>query len=212
MDISRHSDDQRNRLIGLMYNGLAHGSVESTDKVLQRAAAVEEAAFKHYKGTNSECKLKLRSLMLNVKANKQLRDRVLSDDIAPDRFVTMSKDEMKTAEQRARDVALEKENLKEAFVPQEEKAIAEGMPCRKCKGTKVTYTQAQTRSADEPMTTFFSCSECQARWRVSFNASPCRGHFGVTDLLMFLLGIRTVLCMREWAWFNIGVRSTIWAL
>jgi DNA-directed RNA polymerase subunit M/transcription elongation factor TFIIS len=37
--------------------------------------------------------------------------------------------------------------------------------CRKCKKSKVTYTQAQTRSADEPMTTFFCCLACGNRWK-----------------------------------------------
>jgi DNA-directed RNA polymerase subunit M/transcription elongation factor TFIIS len=45
-------------------------------------------------------------------------------------------------------------------------ASYEGMfTCRKCKKTKVTYTQAQTRSADEPMTTFFCCLACGHRWK-----------------------------------------------
>lgn len=37
--------------------------------------------------------------------------------------------------------------------------------CRKCGKNKVTYTQAQTRSADEPMTTFFCCINCGNRWK-----------------------------------------------
>ena len=37
--------------------------------------------------------------------------------------------------------------------------------CRKCKSTKCTYYQMQTRSADEPMTTFVSCIECGTRWK-----------------------------------------------
>ena len=37
--------------------------------------------------------------------------------------------------------------------------------CRKCKSKKTTYTQAQTRSADEPMTTFVVCLNCENRWK-----------------------------------------------
>lgn len=32
--------------------------------------------------------------------------------------------------------------------------------CSRCKTYKTTYTQAQTRSADEPMTTFVTCLNC----------------------------------------------------
>jgi DNA-directed RNA polymerase subunit M/transcription elongation factor TFIIS len=37
--------------------------------------------------------------------------------------------------------------------------------CGKCKMRKCTYSQAQTRSADEPMTTFVTCLQCGHRWR-----------------------------------------------
>ena len=37
--------------------------------------------------------------------------------------------------------------------------------CRACKSNKCTYTQLQTRSADEPMTTFVTCLECGKRWK-----------------------------------------------
>lgn len=37
--------------------------------------------------------------------------------------------------------------------------------CSKCKSKKTTYTQLQTRSADEPMTTFIACLSCGKRWK-----------------------------------------------
>mgnify|MGYP001298437732 FL=1 len=37
--------------------------------------------------------------------------------------------------------------------------------CKKCKSKKTTYTQAQTRSADEPMTTFVTCLNCNNVWK-----------------------------------------------
>ena len=37
--------------------------------------------------------------------------------------------------------------------------------CNKCKLNNCTYFQMQTRSADEPMTTFVSCLNCENRWR-----------------------------------------------
>lgn len=39
--------------------------------------------------------------------------------------------------------------------------------CRKCNTYKTTYYQMQTRSADEPMTTFVSCLNCGNRWKFS---------------------------------------------
>lgn len=37
--------------------------------------------------------------------------------------------------------------------------------CPKCKSDKTTYYQLQTRSADEPMTTFCTCLKCDKRWK-----------------------------------------------
>ena len=37
--------------------------------------------------------------------------------------------------------------------------------CWKCGNRKCTYYQMQTRSADEPMTTFVCCLSCANRWR-----------------------------------------------
>ena len=37
--------------------------------------------------------------------------------------------------------------------------------CRKCKKRKCTIRQMQTRSADEPMTTFVKCVECGTEWK-----------------------------------------------
>lgn len=44
-------------------------------------------------------------------------------------------------------------------------AATDVFTCRKCKGNQCTYYQMQTRSADEPMTTFVTCILCSARWK-----------------------------------------------
>ena len=37
--------------------------------------------------------------------------------------------------------------------------------CGRCKSKKTTYYQLQTRSADEPMTTFVTCLNCDRNWK-----------------------------------------------
>ena len=44
-------------------------------------------------------------------------------------------------------------------------ASTDTFTCRKCKNNKCTYYQMQTRSADEPMTTFCQCIVCGNRWK-----------------------------------------------
>lgn len=38
-------------------------------------------------------------------------------------------------------------------------------PNNKCKSKKNSYIQVQMRRADEPMTKFYSCTECSKRWK-----------------------------------------------
>ena len=44
-------------------------------------------------------------------------------------------------------------------------SISDEYKCGKCKEKKCTYYQLQTRSADEPMTTFITCLNCGHKWK-----------------------------------------------
>jgi hypothetical protein len=65
------------------------------------------------------------------------------------------------------DEKLEMEKMNPAMVAQVEKSISKEFQCSKCKERTVSYSQAQTRSADEPMTTFCECWNCGNRWKFS---------------------------------------------
>ncbi|CAK7208308.1 transcription elongation factor TFIIS [Sporothrix bragantina] len=169
VDVNRTGIQSRDNCIGLMYNGLAYRSTEPADKVLAKAIEVEKAAFVAYKGETTDYRAKLRSLFQNLKnkSNPALARRVVSGEIAADAFVVMSSDELKSAHLKKLESDLAKENMKKAQVPMTEKSISDALTCSKCKQKKVSYTQAQTRSADEPMTTFCECTVCGHRWKFS---------------------------------------------
>jgi DNA-directed RNA polymerase subunit M/transcription elongation factor TFIIS len=59
---------------------------------------------------------------------------------------------------KAKDLAMEAAKAKEEDYEGQFK-------CGKCKSTKTTYYQMQTRSADEPMTTYVTCKGCGNRWK-----------------------------------------------
>lgn len=44
-------------------------------------------------------------------------------------------------------------------------AMTDQIKCGKCKKNKVSYYEIQTRSADEPMTTYFTCLLCANKWK-----------------------------------------------
>jgi len=54
--------------------------------------------------------------------------------------------------------------LENKFFPKVE-ASTDNFTCGKCKSKACTYYQLQTRSADEPMTTFVTCTNCGNRWK-----------------------------------------------
>ena len=44
-------------------------------------------------------------------------------------------------------------------------ANTDNFTCYRCKSKRCSYYQLQTRSADEPMTTFVTCIDCGNRWK-----------------------------------------------
>lgn len=172
VDIKRTNQSTRDNCIGLIYNGLAHTSTVPPSQVLNHAVAVEAAAFSTYgPESNESYKSKVRSLFQNLKnkSNPSLRVRVMSGEIPPEKFVVMTHDELKSAEKRAEVQDLLKQNMNGAMMPQAERSISTSLTCGKCGQRKVSYSQAQTRSADEPMTTFCECTVCGKRWKVSLS-------------------------------------------
>ena len=170
VDTKRTGIPTRDACIGLLYNGLAYLSNEPSVHIIIKAMEVEAAAFTAFKGETPEYKAKLRSLFQNLKAasNRELGPRVISGEITAAQFVVMTHEELKSAERRKIDEKLEEENMKKAQVPMAEKSISDALRCGKCGQKKVSYTQAQTRSADEPMTTFCECTVCGNRWKVCY--------------------------------------------
>ena len=171
VDTKRTDSQTRNSCIGLIYNGLAYRSTESPSDVIARAVSVENAAFVKYKGETPEYKKKIRSLFSNLKdkSNKELGLRVMAGTIAPEKFVVMTDEELKSESLRKLDNEAEEENIKNAQMAKGEKSYSDSLECGRCKKKMVSYTQAQTRSADEPMTTFCECMNCGKRWKASNN-------------------------------------------
>lgn len=63
---------------------------------------------------------------------------------------------MASEERKKADQAIEEQNLHNSLGAEEQQAETDAFQCGKCKQRKTRYRQAQTRSADEPMTVRFS--------------------------------------------------------
>ena len=44
-------------------------------------------------------------------------------------------------------------------------AMTDMFKCKKCGSRSTSYYEVQTRSADEPMTQFITCLNCNKRWK-----------------------------------------------
>ena len=105
---------------------------------------------------------RLRSVMINIQ-HEELLDKIKSKNIKPHEVAYMSHQEMRPSIWKELTDAKKKrdENM---FTPAIT-ATTDQFTCGKCKTKKCSYYQLQTRSADEPMTTFVSCLNCGARWK-----------------------------------------------
>ena len=105
---------------------------------------------------------RLRTIYLNLK-NPIILAQLVDNEIPAQTFAAMSHYEMCPEKW---DALIQKKVIcdKTKYDTQIE-AATDTFTCRKCRSNKCTYYQMQTRSADEPMTTFVSCIECGSRWK-----------------------------------------------
>jgi transcription elongation factor S-II len=106
---------------------------------------------------------RLRSIFINLKQHKHLIDLIEEKKIKAHELAFMSHQEMDP--ERWKSLIQAKSIRDQNKYEQNSEATTDTYICRKCKSNKCTYYQLQTRSADEPMTTFVQCINCSNRWR-----------------------------------------------
>lgn len=104
----------------------------------------------------------LRSVYINLK-KPDVSAAVLSGNIKSHEIAFMTHQEI-CPEKWKQLIEDKKVRDKQKYEPNIE-ASTDNFTCNKCKSKKCTYYQLQTRSADEPMTTFVTCLECGKRWK-----------------------------------------------
>ncbi|OAX38230.1 transcription elongation factor [Rhizopogon vinicolor AM-OR11-026] len=159
----------RDKCMELIYDGLACDSGAPSDLIMSRAKAIEAAVFAQFGSVDSGYRGKIRSLFVNLKdkGNPSLRENIVSGDLSTEKFSKMTSEEMSSEERRAADQKIKEENFFKSLGAGEQEAETEGFQCGRCKQRKCRYRQAQTRSADEPMTTFVTCVNCGNKWKFS---------------------------------------------
>ncbi|XP_077431800.1 transcription elongation factor A protein 3 isoform X1 [Vanacampus margaritifer] len=131
------------------------------------AAEIEDHIYQEIKATDMKYKNRVRSRISNLKdpKNPGLRRNVLAGSIDLNRIAAMSAEEMASDELKQLRNVLTQEAIREHQMAKTGGTSTDLLQCGKCKKKNCTYNQVQTRSADEPMTTFVLCNECGNRWK-----------------------------------------------
>lgn len=110
---------------------------------------------------------KLKTVLINLK-NKTLLKKIKLGVIKPHEIAFMTHQEMQP-DKWSKLIEIKKKRDTNKYDPKIE-AATDNFTCNKCLANKevankCTYYQLQTRSADEPMTTFVTCLNCGSRWK-----------------------------------------------
>jgi len=163
--------------------GSANDGVDLKDASVL-AAEIEAALHAHFQGTLSETSSndkkveaeknyisQARAVLFNLKDKKNsvFKFKLQVGAILPEHTPKLGAADMASDEKNA-ERRKQKEDAMAAI--DQDWAMKNGQirisglfTCGKCKGTQTTYFQMQTRSSDEPMTTFASCLQCGNRWK-----------------------------------------------
>jgi transcription elongation factor S-II len=106
---------------------------------------------------------RLRTLMSNMSSNNSLLMSIKNKKLEKSALENLTHQEMNPTIWKT---------LIEAKIKRDKNMTSDNMmaatdqfKCYKCKKRKCTYYEMQTRSADEPMTTFVTCLNCGNRWK-----------------------------------------------
>ncbi|KAH6830891.1 hypothetical protein C2S53_005815 [Perilla frutescens var. hirtella] len=131
------------------------------------AVLVETSMFEKWGKSTGAQKFKYRSIMFNIKDqnNRDFRRRVLIGEFEPREITELTPEQMASDERQVENEKIKQKamfNSERAAAP---KASTNEFTCGRCKKKETTYYQMQTRSADEPMTTFVTCVNCGNHWK-----------------------------------------------
>lgn len=133
----------------------------------EMAIELEEAIYAEFKNTDMKYKNRIRSRVANLKdaKNPTLRGNFMCGAVTAAQLAKMTPEEMASDEMKKLREKFVKEAINDAQLATVQGTKTDLLKCGKCKKRNCTYNQLQTRSSDEPMTTFVMCNECGNRWK-----------------------------------------------
>ena len=106
--------------------------------------------YSNIKGDSYLKKKNFKKKILNNEIDLTMISELSKYDIFPENWKDLIEEKMK------------KDKLKYELKPE---AMTDIFKCHRCSGRSCTYYEVQTRSADEPMTQFITCLDCNNHWK-----------------------------------------------
>ncbi|XP_013113495.1 transcription elongation factor S-II [Stomoxys calcitrans] len=152
----------------MLCNALKVGEIpEGCPEPEEMASELEDAIYNEFKNTDMKYKNRIRSRVANLRdpKNPTLRSNYMCGAITAQQLAKMTPEEMASDEMKKVREKFVKEAINDAQLATVQGTKTDLLKCGKCKKRNCTYNQLQTRSSDEPMTTFVMCNECGNRWK-----------------------------------------------
>ena len=161
----------RDSVIKALYDALAKESNHPPSAILQICIEIENEMNKLNNVAHHarQYKEKYRVVYSNIisRNNPELKFKIVNGDLTPHYLVTCDPKELAPEKLKKELEEIREKNLFNAQGATIERSVTDRFTCGKCKEKKVSYYQLQTRSADEPLTTFCTCEVCGNRWKFS---------------------------------------------
>ncbi|SOV75101.1 transcription elongation factor s-II, putative [Plasmodium sp. gorilla clade G3] len=177
-----HNDIHRDKAKQFLFKAFVVGSSDNLLYFIEKKKLndiiynIECELYKVYmekRNSQKEYNMQLKSIKFNLsdKKNPSFNEKVYSEFISCKALATMNSQDMASDEKKNE----RKKCLQESLLACQsdwdvknillKKSRKGEFQCFKCKGYDTIYHQLQTRSSDEPMTTFVTCLKCNNRWK-----------------------------------------------
>ena len=174
MENTNYTDEIRNQYVTLLNKELNNEKISRQVEKSIYNYTIELSTKKNYHKKWSDPYFKklyvskIRSIYSNIKEdsyikNENFKNKILSNEIDPKNIASLSVfDIYPEIWKSLLDDKSKKDKLKYEYKPE---AMTDIFKCRKCGSRSCSYYELQTRSADEPMTQFINCLNCNNSWK-----------------------------------------------
>jgi DNA-directed RNA polymerase subunit M/transcription elongation factor TFIIS len=175
MDFSNHTDKKRIKMVTMLNNEIKNIKLSKSIEKGIYNYTIKLSKHKNIKRSwnnlifNQLYISKVRSIYTNIKKdsyiqNESFLERIYNNEFDPEKIADLTiydifPDNWKTLI----DNKSKRDKIKYELKPE---AMTTLFKCRKCNSRETSYYELQTRSADEPMTQFITCLNCNNRWKM----------------------------------------------